>query len=212
MTLDISEASLPTRRKLNPRDHIDRKGEQELFRGVVTYQSRARILTICDQGGRGKSSLLKRLVYNCGGGIRPPIPSCFIELDKLSDRDPSPFGVALAMVAGFVVPGEKVAKRFAKFNGLDAARIAKDFTPFDDGGGTGRSRGPRMLAVARAGTNYGENIGMKIEHAERVEVANPDFTDAQEQRARERCVEALFDDLRTICATHPMVLLLDAWE
>jgi hypothetical protein len=201
-------------RDLRPQDHIDRKAEQELFHDLVTYQSRARILTICDHGGRGKSSLLKRLRYNCQHEIKPSVPSCLLELDKLAERDPSPFAFALAVATGFSVRGDNVPKRFAKFNSLNDARMAKDFTPFEDGSSTFRSRDPRVMARAEATTMYGgENIGVKVEHADTVQpAALPDFTEDQEQRARERCVEALFDDLRSICATRPMVLLLDGWE
>ena len=40
----------------------------------------------------------------------------------------------------------------------------------------------------------------------------PQFTEDQERRARDVCAEALFDDLRAICATRPMVLIFDGWE
>jgi hypothetical protein len=198
-------------RELHPRDHIDRVAEQELFRGLVTYQSPARILTICDQGGQGKSSLLKRLEYNCEHEFRPPIPSCLVELDKLTE--PSPFGFAVTVTSQFT---RGAGERFAEFSRLDLARAAKNFEPFEDGGDSLHSRDPRVIARAEAETMYGgENIGMKVEveHAEKVEVAGrPDFTDDQQRRAKNRCVRAFFDDLRSICATEPMVLLLDGWE
>jgi hypothetical protein len=200
-------------RDLRPQEHIDRTAEQELFRELVTYQSGARILTICDHGGRGKSSLLKKLRYNCQHEIRPSIPSCLLELDKLGERDPSPFALAVAIANGFSVRGENVQKRFAKFNTLNDARMAKDFIPFEDGS-TLRSKDPRVMAHAEATTMYGgQNIALKVERADNVQVAAlPDFTEDQEQRARERCVDALFDDLRSICAKLPMVLLFDGWE
>src|SRR5438034_262956 len=102
-------------RDLNPIDHIDRNAEQELFRTLVSFKTPARILTICDQGGRGKSSLLKRLTYNCEHEEKPSVPSCLLELDKVTD--PSPFAFAFAVATGFAVRGENFRERFAKFNG-----------------------------------------------------------------------------------------------
>jgi hypothetical protein len=197
---------------MHPKDLIDRDAERELFRTLVAYQSRARILTICDRGGRGKSSLLRRLRYNCQYEIKPPVPSCLLELDSLS---PEPFAFASSLTQGFALRGEDVRKRFAKFNPLDGARTAKDFTPFDDGSSTRWSRNARVMAMASASAvqEGGKNIGVNVEQAGTVQLPPlPEFTEDQEQRARERCIEALFDDLRTVCATQPMVLLLDGWE
>jgi hypothetical protein len=200
---------------LLPQDLIDRTAEQELFRNLVSYQSPARILTICDGGGRGKSSLLKRLRYNCQHEIKPSVPSCLLELDKLGERDPSPFALAAFAATNFAAQGENVPQLFGKFNELNYARLAKNFTPFEDGGGAFRSLGPRAMGRAETATMYGgQTIGLKVE-AQNVSMRGlgaPDFTDEQEQQARDRCVDAFFDDLHTICTTRPMVLLLDAWE
>jgi hypothetical protein len=198
-------------RDLRPQDHIDRTAEQELFRDLATYQTPARILTICDQGGRGKSSLLKRLRYNCQHEIKPAVPCCLLELDKLADRGPSEFNFAESVVDGFIVRGEDVSKRFAKFNQLNDARLAKDFTPFEDDSRTVRTRDPRLIGRSDVTRNLGTSIGVNVE-GDYIQAAVPDFTEDQDKRARDRCVDALFDDLRSICATRPMVLMLDGWE
>jgi hypothetical protein len=199
-----------TMRDLRPLDHIDRTAEQELFVNLTTYQTPARILTVCDHGGRGKSSLLKRLRYNCQHEIKPPVPSCLLELDKLSD--PSAFNFAQSVVDGFAVRGEDISKCFAKFNQLNDARLAKDFTPFEDDSRTLRTRDPRVIGRAEAKTMYGgTNAGVYVE-GDYHEAPAPEFTEDQDKRARDRCVDALFDDLRSICATRPMVLMLDGWE
>jgi hypothetical protein len=208
-SVSLTTNETPQPRDLHPLDHIDRDDEQQMFRDLVTYASQARILTICDPGERGKSSLLKRLRFNCERKIEPPIPSCLLELDKLPQEEISPFGFASRVARGFTLRGEDPTTRFEKFNSLCDA-FAEDSTPFDDGGRTVRSSGPRALAGAHAGTIFGgRNIGLQVEHAETVQLAVVrDFTEQQKQR----CVEALFDDLRTICAASPMVLLLDGWE
>ena len=200
--------------ELNPLDFIDRKAEQELFGTLVAFESSARMLTVCDGGGRGKSSLLRRLQYNCQHEIKPAIPACRIELDRLSD--PSPFVLVSRLTSqesGFKLRGEDVSKRFAKFNQLDEARTAKDFTPFDDGSAS-RSWDPRVVASASASAVHegGINAGIYAEQAQFLPRQFEEFTDEQEQRARQRCVEAFFDDLRTICAMQPMALVFDGWE
>lgn len=204
-------------RDLNPLDLIDREAERELFSTLTTYQSPARILTVCDQGGRGKSSLLKRLKYNCQHEIKPPVPSCMLELDKLSDRDPSAFNFAKSLVEGFAgFRGEVVPKRFVKFNRLNGAREVKDFSPFDDDSRIIRTKDPRLTGSAEAKTMYGGEVtGVKyvVEgNYYEAPASTQDFTEEQDKRARDRCVDAMFDDLRSICATRPMVLLLDSWE
>jgi hypothetical protein len=195
--------------EFNPRDLIDRTAEQEQFHTLVAFESEARILTICDGGGRGKSSLLRRLRYNCQHEINPPVPSCLLELDRL--LDPSPFAFASAVAQGFSVRGENIRARFGKFNHLDGARTSKDFTPFDDGSIALPIRSPHAVGTATTGQVYpgGTAIGFQVEHAE---FHASEFTEDQEQRARERCVDALFDDIRAICANQPMVVLLDGWE
>ena len=185
--------------EFNPKDHVDRTAEQDLFRELVTFESSARILVICDGGGQGKSSLLKRFTFNCSKQDKPYIPSYLVELDKI--EAPSPFEFASALVSGFYVRGEeKVRLRFANFNRLDSARTAKDFTPFEDDGET------RRTASANSGRAYattihggGQNIGVQNNFGP-VGTVNvmgvPQFTEDQERRARDVCAEALFDDVR----------------
>jgi hypothetical protein len=197
-------------RDLRPEDHIDRVAEQELFSNLTTYQTPARILMICDQGGQGKSSLLKRLRYNCQYKIKPSVACCLLELDKLGD--PSPFAFVREVVNGSSGRGENIPSLFAKFNHLNGARMAKDFTPFEDDSRTFRTRDPRLIGIATVGgSNFGTNIGINVE-GDYIAPGAAEFTEEQDKRARDRCVDAMFDDLRSICATRPMVLLLDSWE
>ena len=201
--------------EFNPKDHVDRTAEQDLFRRLVTFESRARILVICDGGGQGKSSLLKRFTFNCNKDIKPNIPSYLVELDKI--EAPSPFDFASAVVSGFHVRGEEnVHLRFANFNRLDSARTANDFTPFEDDGETGRTASATSgRAVATTIHGGGQNIGVQNNFGP-VDTVNvmgvPQFTEDQQRRAKDACAEAFFDDLREICATRPMVLIFDGWE
>jgi hypothetical protein len=197
----------------DPKNLIDRHAEQELFRNLMTFTLPARMLTIRDGGGRGKSSLLKRLQYNCRREIRPAIPACLIELDQLVD--PSPFEFVKQAVERINIPG-----RFAKFQALNVPRTLKDFTVFGQGIDP-RFREPRVGAStqatvgvqgslgegAMAVANYTHNENPTFQYLQKAE-----FTDEQERLARQLCVEAFFEDLRVDCAVQPMVLILDTWE
>lgn len=191
---------------LDPRDLIDRHAEQELFTKLVHSDS-ARVLTICDRGGRGKSSLLRRLVYNCRYEFRPAVPACMVELDRI---DPSGFAVVSTIVNELddVEPGMR--SRFAKFAELDDARTLKDFSVFDV---DTRSRvGVEVSGQATAGRVEGVAAGI-YQHSGSITVnQRTDFTEEQEQRAQRRCVDAFFEDLRTVCATDAVAIVLDAWE
>jgi hypothetical protein len=191
----------------NPRDLIDRFAEQELFTNLVSFTSLARMLTICDKGGKGKSSLIKRLQYNCKYEIRPQVPACLIELDRLDD--PSPFRLIEKIVEEL-----KIKDKFPKFDQLNEARKAKNYTPFDKSDYVNRSniearvdvKGPIEKGALATGL-YAE-----ILQTSSLQIARSDFTSEQEQSAQQKCIEAFFEDLRVVCAVQPIVLLLDAWE
>jgi hypothetical protein len=168
----------------NPRDLIDRIAEQELFTDLVSFTSPARMLTICDKGGRGKSILLKRLQFNCKYEIKPPVPACLIELDQHQ-----------ALFELIVrIRDELRNVTFPKFDELNIARMVNNFTPFD---------GSTSLVVGEY-TDKADVVQIHTTH--------PPFTADQQQFVQDKCIEAFFGDLRTICATQPIVLLFDNWE
>jgi hypothetical protein len=84
-----------TRKEFTADKIIDREAEQELFFTLLQFADGARVLTVADAGGRGKSALLKRLEYNCLWVFKPQVAVTRIELDKLSD--PSTHGLINAI-------------------------------------------------------------------------------------------------------------------
>lgn len=197
------------KQEFDPKDLIDRKAEQEQFTDLVSFTSAARMLTICDKGGKGKSSLLKRLEYNCRYEMRPPIPVCLIELDKM--EDPSAFRFIEEVVERLKKGKNKV--EFPKFEDLNEARMAKNYAPFDKSNYRNRSnmtgraevKGPMESGAVAAGIYYNVN-------ADSVSIPITEFSAEQEQSAQQKCIEAFFEDLRALCATRPIVLLFDTWE
>jgi hypothetical protein len=162
---------------LDPRDTIDRETEQELFAGLVSFKTPARMLVISDTVDRGKSTLLRRLEYNCKWVINPPVSACLVDLSQL--KDPSPFGFIEEVVKGL-----NIEQRYSKFISLNRARAAKNFSRFDTP--YAAIHGEVTVKDGAEGTAYGINI--------------------------EQAVEAFFDHLRVLCATQPIVILLDHWE
>jgi hypothetical protein len=210
--------------ELDPRDLIDRLAEQEVFTEILPgpgedNAASARVLTICDKGGRGKSALLARLLYNCRYEVKPPASGCLIPLDQLID--PAPFSFIKQIYDGLMpVPGDDIKARFAKFKQLNEARELRDFSLFGSPPSWPPS-GPGLFGSSQTGPMGpgARSAGLSIEEIAHVETQNIysqfqrlEFTEEQERRAQEKCVEAFFEDLRTVCATQTIVVLLDAWE
>ena len=198
---------------LHPRDHIDRQAEQEMFRTLVTYEVPARMLTICDGGGSGKSSLLRRLQYNCQREIKPSIPSCLLAMRDVS----SPFEFVSTITRDFKSIGDDVRQLFTRFKLLDTARTSRDFAPFQSyqtpTPTTAQIYGTVRTGNVLGGSVTGVNNNNYIQHADILPAtSSAEFTADQDLLARECCIAAFFEDIRTICSSQPLVLLLDGWE
>ncbi len=59
------------RKSFDHRRFIDREFEQELFEELLRFSDEARLLTIGDRGGMGKSQLLQMFQYRCRTASRP---------------------------------------------------------------------------------------------------------------------------------------------
>ena len=184
----------------DPRNFIDRQAEQELFRDLVSFTSPARMLTICDKGARGKSSLLKRLQYNCKYEIRPPVHACLIALDQLANT--SRFELINK------IRDELKGVAFPKFDQLNNARMAHDFTPFELRTFESRNR----ISVEGPVEREARVVADVIHTTYTPFTPEQQITAEQQTFAQNKCLEAFFEDLRVICATQPIVLLFDAWE
>jgi hypothetical protein len=194
---------------LDPRDTIDRRAEQELFAGLVSFATPARMLVISDKIDRGKSTLLRRLQYNCKYEINPPahVPACLVDLGE--DNLLTAFDLIAKIVEGL-----NINDRFPKFTPLNIARTSKKIDPFDavykgmpgyaNVGGDFIGRGKVVHGDDVRGDKIGGN---KYEYNMQRE-----FTEGHETIARKKCIEAFFEDLRVLCATQPVVILLDHWE
>jgi hypothetical protein len=191
---------------MEPDEWIDRAAEQELFGEMLSAAPEARLLTISDAGARGKSTLLRRLQYNCRFVMRPRVAACIVELDQVT---PTVFGFVAQVVDN--LPGDARA-RFARFNKLNDARKMKKAEFFEGSGGISVSGQPQIRGQVEVGDSSGEATGVKIKDSALV-LPNPlPFTSGHEEVAQRMCVEAFFEDLRVLCSAEKVVVMLDSWD
>jgi hypothetical protein len=196
----------------SPEKFIDREAEQELFEELLhKFQDDSRLLTICDAGGRGKSSLLKRLEYNCLWQHDPPTPVSLIPLDQLDD--PTDFALvrSIRRKLGESVEDFGLELPFTSFDQLDDARVNRDPEPFRTRTGSIQGMAYAQGATIRGGTVGG--VVQQVEHAEHVTVGSfGGWSTEHDDMARRECIKAFFEDLKHICRVQPVVVLLDTWE
>ena len=97
----------------DPDSFVDRVAEQALFHRLLRFEEDARVLTIQDGRGRGKSHLLRLLRHQCKFG-NPAVAVSYVALDELSPCDPYSFTVAAARALsefeGIDLPGLRAAE------------------------------------------------------------------------------------------------------
>lgn len=197
--------------EFSPEKLIDREGERELFNGMLHFKDDARLLTITDGGGHGKSALLKRMEYDCQwAGDDATRHVALVPLDEL--RDPTEFGWV-----EFTRDKLGPKARFDTFDALMRARAQRSDVVFTRGTSVGGAMAGTLDARAASlggSQNVYTGINSPIEKADNVYITpRTEWTSSdQETLARKECINAFLGDLKTICANEPVVLLMDVWE
>jgi hypothetical protein len=193
-------------KEFSPERFIDREAEREIFKELTKFQD-ARLLTICDKGGSGKSSLLHQLKYDCGWIYDPPILASLVPLEQLSDQ--IPFALVAKIKKELTSFADELDQelRFPRFNRLNDALRAKDYEPFST---LIEFRSHNTEIQSASGKQTGDDILAWRPHNPTADtkVWNTD----KEDTARRECIRAFFEDLRQICDTQRVILLLDTWE
>ncbi len=198
---------LMRQKRFDPHKFIDRDFEQELFEELLKGKDEARILAIKDDGGMGKSHLLRRFQYRCRI-VKPRTPVSLVALDQLPDDSPLALvqQIAQNLEEPFSIP-------FPTFTYFENARKDHDFT-------TIRGR-PLSGSVDLSGADmrhaeniYASGIMTNIQNVDQVNVtgSRPELTAEQEAEAQKVSVYAFFKDLTEYCRQQPVVLMLDAYE
>jgi hypothetical protein len=172
----------------DPEAFCDRKAEQELFDGVLTFKSDGRIITIRDDKDKGKSVLLRLLQYKCQYATETPV--CLVALDELH-RAHSAVRYIVTQLA------DEFRLEFPRFREVEKQRL--------DG-----------RAQALTGTMDVENMtGGKAATlmAERdMYVLSGPMDDDRQEELRTKAIDAFEGDLCELATERPIVLLFDAYE
>lgn len=194
MTSDLHRGK---RRKL-----IDRDREQQEFQTLLAFQDNVRIFTIQDeQGGMGKSLLLETLRMNC---LEQEIPVCLIKFEEDFEYK-SPF----LFIQHLTQELKLFDLEFPQFDKMETARKVGDlnsiyrFTSVEG-----------SVNLERASFDSATNVevsGVRIE-TQYVSISSVELRPEHERDAQERSIEAFFDDLRVICNTRPVILMIDTYE
>ena len=180
----------------DPDSFVDRVAEQALFHRLLRFEEDARVLTIQDGRGRGKSHLLRLLRHQCKFG-NPAVAVCYVALDELSPCDPYSFTVAAARALG-------------EFEGIDLPGLrAAEERRFERrmGALTGLHGRTEIGSVGAGATAAGISVGGDL-----VINAVADSDPALQERMRDEATKAFRADLRALSAERPVVLLVDAYE
>jgi hypothetical protein len=180
----------------DPDSFVDRVAEQAMFHGLLRFEDGARVLTIQDGRGRGKSHLLRLLRHQCKFG-NPPVAICYVALDELSPCGPYSFAVA-------------AARALREFDGVDLPGLrATEERRYDRRMGAladlhGHAQtGPVGEGATVAGISVGGDLVIN---------AAADNDPALQERLRDEATKAFRTDLRALSAAQPVVLLVDAYE
>ena len=195
---------------------FDTRAEREEFERLLSFQDRARLMSIREEGGWGKSHLLRVLAQRCRTA-QPRIPVCLVALHQLEEK--SEFGLVLEAYNQLLryfprSPHDSVPfPRFARLHNaiesgdseqLESSQYLQQY--FQEA----NFEGARGFNIANRQFNIdtkGGNVIVPGDDKER-----PKLTEHQLRAARMACVEAFFDDLQEICESRPVVLLFDTYD
>lgn len=186
----------------DPYKFIDREFEQEQFENLLEKRGSLRVLTICDQGGTGKTHLLEKFHYRCRIARPRRIPVCLLSLDAFPSDAILPLIQAMERQLG------NFGLEFTHFRSIENARLAADFMSIRSSIYLEGARFEGARDVRISGTVFAP------ERVERMDVrmSQVELTPEQDAVAQDVSIKAFYDDLRKHCAQGPLVVLLDGYE
>jgi len=185
------------RRKL-----IDREHEQREFQSLMTFESSIRIFMIQDeQGGMGKSLLLETLKTHC---FEQEAAVCLIKFEEDFEYK-SPF----LFIQHIVEELKAFDLQFPQFDKMEIARKTGDLNSiyrFTTVEGSVNLEGATFDFASKV-----EVTGVRID-TQYVTINSTELRPEHERDAQERSIDAFFNDLRVICTTRPVVVMIDTYE
>ncbi len=181
-----------------PGDFINRKAEQEIFENLVLANDDAPLLVIKDKRGTGKSTLLEMLHYKCKYTVGCAVGS--VQLDTPDINSPFVFIERLRESIGI----NQACEQFDRFN---EARVGKVASVFSSGPPLSVHGTVAAGQAAFSGAST-EIIGAQVNYYG----GGGEWSSAQEEQARRRCIKAFFDDLKSVNDETQLVILLDSYD
>jgi hypothetical protein len=188
-----------SQKSFDPKKFIDREFETELFEGFLKFDTGARIMAICDEGGMGKSFLLEKFQYRCRT-VKPRTPVSLIALDELPDQSPlSLIKTAVLQLSGFKL-------KFDDYSRLEAARVAANLGIIS---GAVDARGAQFTHAKDFTIS-----GVRADRVEKIDVypRATKLSREQEELARTRIVDCFLEELLLHASKQPIVVILDSFE
>jgi hypothetical protein len=175
---------------------IDRKEERARFKKILAEQS-ARLVTIKDKPGNGKSRLLQEFNTACGW---EKIPSSLTVVSIGEIR--TPFDLVGRIIGAFG------SGPFQRFRALDKERVNKNFDAF-----TSPVAGSVHVGGSIGGTAVvAQQIGVVAQEGAHVHMGPKEWSDEHERIAAAECVDLFFEELHELALDKPVVILLDEFE
>jgi hypothetical protein len=177
---------------------IDREAEAELFRELLQFADQRRLFLISDRKHRGKTTLLRKLKYQCDWS-NPRIACALVRLDDLQDSNP------YALVEAVYEELQLAGVAFAAFQQYRDAIRRRDAAPFVSQG-SANFGGAYITGGQAAGVIANYKVAAETVV---VNTATAAWDPGLETYAREAAIREFFRELREACRTQTVVCLLD---
>ena len=185
---------MPLQELTFPSDFINRNTEQDLFKRLMEFNGHARLFVVEDKRGTGKSTLLELLQYQCKFRFFSPVG--FVQLDVPAINNPFVFVETLRNSIGLSEPFPRFDAKIAALYGKIPGAFAP--VPVISVSGT---------VNAQSNISGGTQIGAEVNFA-----PSGEWTDALDVQARNQCIKAFFEDLKSLYDEKPLVVLLDSYD
>lgn len=187
---------------IKPENIIDRDVEQDVFSELLQLTRNARVLTIKDEEGTGKTELLKRLRYNCRYRMMPITPVSLVPLDEIKGDD------SFLLVSRIREDLSEV--EFPEFDRLKLALVDEKFSSFEP-------RGSSSVNASGATVSGNDTVFAGEYHKLEAETINVQYGtrqwgDKRDTAARQACTRAFFADLKKVAATTSLVIMFDSYD
>lgn len=178
-----------------PSDFINRTAEQDQFQDLMEFNGHARLFVVQDKMGTGKSALLELLKYQCKFRFFSPVG--FVQLDVPAINNPFIFVETLRESIGLNESFPRFDVKLAALYGKIPAAFAPISVPITV---TGSINAQGNIS---GGTQTGATVNIP---------PTGEWNDALAVHARNQCIKAFFEDLKSLYDERPLVVLLDSYD